>query len=129
MTDILLISIVIIHKILVYFMFLGFILPEKYLPFHLLVWPIVYTHWQFNGNKCILTEIELKIKNGSAKDAPSVDTDHGSDYYFMKKILADFNIELTNSGMCYLTYSLFTIAWIISFVRYTRYRKNLIQDS
>jgi hypothetical protein len=121
MTNILLISIVIIHKILVYFMFLGFLLPKKYLPFHLLVWPIVYTHWQFNDNKCILTQIELKIKNGSEKDAPSVDADHGSDYYFIKKILADFNIELTNRGMSNLTYSLFTIAWLISFIRLTCY--------
>jgi hypothetical protein len=109
-------------------MFLGFLLPEKYLPFHLLVWPIVYTHWQFNDDRCILTQLELKIKNGSAKDAPFAH-DHSSDYYFMKKILADFNIELSNNAMSYFTYSLFTIAWIISFVRYTRYRKNLIQDS
>ena len=116
MNNILIFLLTTFHKLLVYFMFFGCILPPKYLPLHIALWPIVYVHWQFNNNKCILTELELKMRG--IKKIPSVENDHGSDYYFMKKILSDMNISLTDHQMKYMTYILFTVSWLVSIKRY-----------
>ena len=53
------------HKLLVYFMVFGCLLPPQYLWIHLLFWPIVLIHWQFNDGKCCLTQLELYLKNGT----------------------------------------------------------------
>lgn len=83
----------------------GCFLPAKYLPFHLLAWPIVYLHWQFNNNRCILTQLEIEISN---KEAPDV-RDHVDDYYFMKIIILEFGLELSNKQLDWCTYMAFTI--------------------
>lgn len=112
------------HKLLVYFMIFGCLLPEKYLWIHLLLWPIVYVHWQFNDEKCCLTQLELYLKyNTSRKDAPKVEHDHGEDFYFLRKLLADFNLNLTIEQMHTGTYVVFTTSWFISFIRYLVYKK------
>lgn len=117
--------IVILHKLLVYFMFFGCFLPAKYLPFHLVAWPLVYLHWIMNNNKCALTQLELKLRTGDSNNAPTVDKDHDGDYYFMKKLLADFNLELRDDQMASFTYGIFTVSWIISLIRYVNYKKSL----
>lgn len=108
------------HKLLVYFMIFGCFLPPKYLWIHLFFWPIVYLHWQFNDGKCCLTELELYLKN--VKDAPTADKDYGEEHYFIKKILADYNINLTSEEMHKGTLTLLTVSWLVSLIRFLTYK-------
>ncbi len=111
---ILLYLIIIIHKLFVYFMILGFLLPRKYLYLFLISWPLVYIHWNLNNNKCILTEWEYKLKN--IKDVPIVNKDH--DFPFINKMLNEWNIYLSNNQIHYLIISLLTITWTIGLIRF-----------
>lgn len=112
----------IFHKILVYFMVFGCLLPQKYLLPHLLLWPIVYIHWQFNDQRCCLTQLELYLKD-KTKTAPTIQEDHGDDYYFLKSLLKDYDIELSKDHMQLGIYTLFTASWLISLVRYLKYKQ------
>jgi hypothetical protein len=112
------------HKLLVYFMIFGCLLPPKYLWIHILLWPVVLIHWQFNKGKCCLTQFELYLKHNTCReDSPTVENDHGGDYYFVKSILADVNIHLTNEQMHMGTRVLFSTTWLISLVRYLTYKE------
>jgi hypothetical protein len=108
------------HRLLVYFMSLGCFLPEKYLWLHLLLWPIVFAHWQFNDQKCCVTQLEIYLKNKKCDASPHIQDDHGNDYYFLKKLLKDFNIEMTKEDMQTGIHVLFTTSWAISLFRFTK---------
>lgn len=102
--------VVVIHKLIVYFMFLGCFLPLRYLKFHLLAYPSAIVHWILNGNRCVLSDWEKKL--GGAKHI----TD--TEYPFMRKVFADFGYnpkEDTDIGI--LMYGGYTLAWIISLLR------------
>jgi len=104
-------------------MMFGCLLPPEYLWIHLLLWPIVYIHWQFNDNKCCITQLELYLKNNTIEDAPTVEQDHSNEYYFLRKFLADYNLDLTNEEMHIGTNILFTTSWLISLIRFLTYKK------
>jgi hypothetical protein len=109
-------------------MFFGCFLPKKYLPFHLLSWPLVYLHWKTNNNKCVISQIEYKLKYNTTINSPTSDN-HDDDYYFMKKIFKDIGADFSNKQLSYLTYSLFTISWIISFFRYFIFINNNVKNN
>jgi hypothetical protein len=113
--------VIVLHKIIVYFIIFGCLLPKKYLPFHLASWPIVYIHWKLNDNKCILTQLEHWLKDGtSMKDAPKIGEKRDDDFYFTKKTLGNLSINLSDEDIDNLVYLVFSISWLISFYRYTK---------
>jgi hypothetical protein len=96
--------IIIIHKLIVFFMFFGFLLPKKYLWLHLLMYPIVRLHWFLNNNKCFLTELQFENVQGD-------------DYPFMKQFFRDIGFNLSNQQLQYITDYGLLFCWLISFVR------------
>ena len=111
------------HKILVYFIAFGCFLPVKYLPYHLAIWPIVYIHWKFNNNKCVLTQLEAWMRDGTCMDdAPKIGV-QDDDFQFTRKVLSSLNITLTNEDLDKFIYVVFSVSWIISFYRYINHKK------
>jgi len=49
---------VFVHLSLVLIFIIGPFLPGKYLLYYLFLWPLVYIHWYFNDDRCMLTELE-----------------------------------------------------------------------
>lgn len=120
MKKILKLAIILVHKIIVFSMIFGFLIPKKYLLFFIILWPSVYLSWQLNNNKCILTEIEYYLDN--KKFSPSVTEDH--DYPFIRRMLSNININLTNQKILsnrhihYIIVLLLTLLWFIGLVKY-----------
>jgi hypothetical protein len=112
----------IIHKLLVYFMFFGVLLPEKYLLYFVITWPFIYIHWQLNNNRCILTELEYYLDNKPYP--PTIDKDH--DYPFMKSVLGDFGISMDDENIHYGVMYGLTILWIIGMIRYFKLYKKFM---
>jgi len=50
-----------IHLIIIAIIWLGVLLPTSFLPYYLFSAPFILLHWELNGNKCILTQLEHKI--------------------------------------------------------------------
>ncbi len=105
------------HKLFVYFIVFGFLLPKKYLIYHLIVWPLVWLHWKTNNNYCFLTQLESKL-NG--KESPNVIEAHANsgDTEFMKRLFNNMGIVMPIERIHLLTRILFTTSWIISSNRY-----------
>ena len=122
MKKILKLAIILVHKIIVFSMIFGFLIPKKYLLFFIILWPSVYLSWQLNNNKCILTEIEYYLDN--KKYSPSVTEDH--DYPFIRRMLSNININLTNQKILsnkhihYIIVLLLTLLWFIGLVKYLK---------
>ena len=122
MKKILKLAIILVHKIIVFSMIFGFLIPKKYLLFFIILWPSVYLSWQLNNNKCILTEIEYYLDN--KKFSPSVSEDH--DYPFIRRMLSNININLTNQKILsnrhihYIIVLLLTLLWFIGLVKYLK---------
>ena len=108
-----------IHKLFVYFLVLGVFLPEKYLFYYIIAWPITYIHWQFNDNRCILTELEYFLDDKPYP--PTINKDH--DFPFIKSILEKLNIKMSNSELHYTSIYCNTILWLIGVIRYFRLYK------
>lgn len=106
-----------IHKLLVYFMVFGVLLPEKYIFYFVITWPCIYLHWQLNNNRCILTELEYYLDNKPYP--PTVDKDH--DYPFIKSALKDFGVSADDIEIHYGIMYGFTILWIIGMIRYFKF--------
>ena len=114
------------HLSLVLIFIVGPFLPGKYLLYYLFLWPIVYIHWYFNDNRCMLTEIEYNN-----------DTDYFSsinEYSFFSKdvifsSLKKFDIFFTNEySFNALLDKIRTILWIIAFIRAViYYRKDIVK--
>lgn len=104
----------IIHKIIVYFMLFGFLLPINFVYIHSITWPIVYLHWKFNNDKCILTEMEYKLKNIEYNHIPKTSEDH--DFPFMRKLFSELGINLNNQQIDKFIIKYLTIVWIISII-------------
>ena len=115
MKEIIITVVHIIHRLLVYFMMFGFIIPHKYLFLHIITFPFVYLHWQLNNDKCILTELEYKLKGIDYKFVPKTSDDH--DYPFMRKIFSDFGLNLTDQQIHKFIIKYLTGAWFISVLR------------
>ena len=103
-------------------MIFGFLIPKKYLLVFVVLWPSVYLSWQLNNNKCILTEIEYYLDN--KKFSPSVTEDH--DYPFIRRMLSNININLTNQKTLsnkhihYIIMLVLTLLWLIGLVKYLK---------
>ena len=108
-----------IHKLFVYFLILGVFLPEKYLFLYIIAWPLTYIHWQFNGQRCILTQLEYFLDNKSIP--PKIDED--PDAPFMKSILSEIGIKMSDSEIHYTVCYSNTILWSIGVIRYFRLYK------
>lgn len=108
----------IFHEIFVITMIYGFILPKPFLKYYLLLWPITYIHWQFNNDKCFLTELEYKFK-GIKEESPISSKDHN--YPFMRKLYSKFNIHLTDEQIHNFIIMKINIFWLIGAVRYLKY--------
>jgi hypothetical protein len=120
MKKILKLAIILIHKIIVFFMIFGFLIPKKYLLFFIIMWPSVYLSWQLNNNKCVLTEIEYYIDNNNFP--PSITDDH--DYPFIRRMLSNINVNLTNQKILsnkqihHIIMLSLTILWFVGVVKY-----------
>ena len=98
-----------LHKFFVYFMFLGFLLPKKFLYIHFIIYPLLLVHWKLNKNKCMLTQLEFKYKN--EKLPPN------GEYPFIKHMINEFNIYPTNKQIkIFFNLGLY-IAWLITIYR------------
>jgi len=111
-----------IHKLFVYFLVFGAFLPEKYLFLHIIAWPLTYIHWQFNEQRCILTELEYLIDNKPFP--PKVQED--DDFPFMKNIFDEIGIKIKNSELHNIIVYGNTIFWLIGVIRYFRLYKLII---
>lgn len=68
---------------------LGFLLPKKYLPYHVLMIYIIFCHWQSNNHKCITTQIQNNLANDEY-----ISYHHRIWKYLGIDISQDFNISL-----------------------------------
>lgn len=108
--------IVLIHKLIVYLMLFGFLLPQKYLYLHLIAWPAVYLHWQLNNDKCFLTELEYTLKDIEYDKIPKSKDDH--DFPFMRRIFNDdLGLQLTDLQIHTYILKYLTIVWFVSLIR------------
>ena len=107
----------IFHKFFVYFIVFGFLLPKKYLRYHLFAWPLVWLHWKTNNGYCFLTQLENRL-NG--KESPNVIEAHANstDAEFMKRLFNNMGIIMPIERIHLLTNILFTASWVISSYRY-----------
>jgi hypothetical protein len=107
----------IFHKLFVYFVVFGFLLPKKYLIYHLVTWPLVWFHWKTNNGYCFLTQLESRLNN---KDSPNVVEAHANsgDSEFMRQLFNNIGIVISLERIHLLTEILFTTSWVISFYRY-----------
>ena len=111
-----------IHKLFVYFLILGAFLPEKYLFYYIISWPITYIHWQFNEQRCILTQLEYFMDNKPYP--PKVEEDQ--DFPFMKSIFDEIGIKMSNSELHNTVIWSNTIFWLIGVIRYFRLYKTFM---
>lgn len=102
-----------IHKLVVYFSFLGFLLPKKYLIYHLFAYPLLRVHWKLNNNRCILTELEYKLKN--MNNPPIYKEDH--DYPYMQKLFKSYGFNFDNKQLHDITMNGLLLSWIITSIR------------
>jgi hypothetical protein len=117
---------VFVHLSLVLIFIIGPFLPGKYLLYYLLLWPLIYIHWYFNDDRCMLTELEY-----------SIDTDFfGSlnEYSFFSKdsifsALRKINIFFNNEHSFNISLDkIRTTLWIIAFIRAViYYRKDIVK--
>lgn len=105
------------HSLIVLFLFWGFLLPKKYLVYHLIAWPIVWLHWQLNNQRCILTEWEFKLRGVHDQEIIKV-TENDSPFMrkFYKVILGD-DKSISNETIHNSVVFGFTFSWIISLIR------------
>jgi hypothetical protein len=108
---------VFIHTLIVFFLSWGFLLPKKYLIYHLFAWPIVWLHWQLNNQRCILTEWEFKLRG--IDDAQIIKVTENDSPFMRKlyKMIFGDKKSISNETLHYSIIILFTLAWIISLIR------------
>ena len=105
-----------IHRIILYFMLIGFVLPNKYSWIHGITFPLVYWHWTKNNGNCILTELEYKLKNKPLMKGGM------NEYPFMRRIFKEFGLDFTNEEIKKYVLPYLTIVSIISLLRTLYYK-------
>ena len=98
--------IVSIHKLIVYFMIFGSLLPYNYLFYFLFIAPLVYLQLQINNNKCTLSELEKYLDNKKC------------DKTFIRSMLEEYDIYISQEKLDYLLTYILTGSWILGFIRY-----------
>ena len=90
--------------------------------YYLFLWPAVHSHWGFNDNMCMLTELEFKTNNNF------FNTINEYIFHYTGNILKTFNkinINFQNfDSYNYTLFSYYTILWIIVFIRALIYYRN-----
>ena len=103
--------VILIHKLVLLYSIVGFLLPKKYLFYFILFWPTIYLHWQINNDCCMLTELECYLA-----DKPfilSVGENRSLKRWFAKYTINTSTISIRNYITCF-----FTITWLIGVIRY-----------
>jgi hypothetical protein len=108
----------IIHQLIVYFCVLGVFLPSKYLIYYIPIWPLIYLHWQFNSNKCILTELQYWLEFKSS--TPTIDLDHN--FPFIRSISGNLFKNISNKNLHNFIIRSITLLWIIGVIRYLKFK-------
>lgn len=140
------------HILICSFLAFGFLLPLKFLKYHLVFFPLVLAHWATNNDKCFVTELEQNIRSQEninegvrcyfLRNTPNkcslsddyVDSEYISNmrkkrihWQFIQSLI--YNLtgkEITKKfadNLCYIT---FGIAWFITFIRLLNYKYNFI---
>ena len=113
-----------IHLFIIFALIFGFFIHDKYLIYYLIIWPAIYTHWLFNDDQCMLTEIEYKLNDNHYNN---IDEYRYNQYNSFLKQLKKYNIYFDNVDD-YTTkiYTIASIVWVIGFFRLLIfYRKNI----
>ena len=118
---------VFVHLLLLLIFIIGPFLPGKYLLYYLFLWPLVYIHWYFNDDRCMLTELEYNIDTdffSSLNEYSFFSKD--SIFSALRKINIFFNSEHSfNTSLDKIR----TILWIIAFIRAViYYRKDIVKS-
>lgn len=104
--------VLVIHFIILSFLFFGAFLSKKYLFYYLFAWPLLFLHWKTNGNKCIISQIECWLDN-----KPSLN--HDEEFPFMAYILKFINIEINDNKVKNRIFcTSLTFFWLIGMYRY-----------
>ena len=101
----------IIHFLVGFPALFGFLLPKKYLIYHLSLYPLFLFHWYTNNGNCFFTEIEKKITNYVPGTSPPL---------FLHELLMKFgiNIDYDNEQQKQLLNQIiFGTSWLISYIR------------
>lgn len=109
-----------IHKILIYFWGLGFMLPKKYLTYHLPWFPLIIMHWLTNDNYCFITDLE----NYLVKKIISVKDNH-KNYKIPKSgftqffdfLYGEYNHPSFKRKTMIIIF-IYGLSWVISFYKY-----------
>lgn len=112
-----------IHWIFLVFVLFGWLLPwQPVWIVHLLVVPGLILHWRTNNNRCVLTEMEERLKqaNGSASSAQAAiksdeDVVEGQ---FIKGVIERLTGQVpSETFMTSLIYGVMVVVWLLSLVR------------
>ncbi len=106
------------HKLVVFFIYLGCLLPKRYLKYHIGFLFLLYLHWKSNKNKCILTELEYRLQGKQDTSIPTIEYDH--DNPFIDRILQDMGIKLTSQQIHSIAMYGIVLSLCISFIRICR---------
>jgi len=102
-----------LHELIWYISIFGIFLPKKYLFYYLFLWPIIFIHWQFNGQRCCLTDLECYLKG--IYPGPTVQQSLGTP---VRKFLDSHNIRVRKITMYYVSLAICTLLWLIALYRY-----------
>ncbi len=108
----------IMHRILVYFMLFGFILPGKHAWLHGIAFPLVYWHWTKNDGNCILTQYEHKLR----KMDYMPNGNNMNDYPFLRRIFSDMGLHMTNEDIKKYIIPYFFVISFTSLCRFIIYK-------
>jgi hypothetical protein len=92
------------HFSLGIFIVFGFLIPKKYLIFHIVFWPLLVIHWKTNNNKCVLTQVEHFLN----------DTKETNDEPFILKHVKNFGFNVTEKFVDKMMFMIFTIPWLFT---------------
>ena len=117
---------IIFHLFLILIFIIGPFLPGKYLIYYLFLWPLVYIHWYFNDDRCMLTELEYNTDTdffSSFNEYSFFSKD--SIFSVFKKIDIFFDSEHSfNKSLDKIR----TTLWIVAFIRAViYYRKDIFK--
>jgi hypothetical protein len=90
------------HHFVFFTIFFGFLLPKRFLKYHLYILLIAFLHWQTNNQECILTQIQQKL----IKD---------KDYGFFKSTI--FQNTITKNEAFYISYITFIFSSFITLTK------------
>ena len=109
-----------IHKILIYFWGFGFMLPKKYLTYHLPWFPLIIMHWLTNDNYCFITDLEeylvYKIMSKKNYDLNNNFPKSGFQQFF-DFLYGEYNHPSLKKKTI-IVILIYGLSWVISFYKY-----------